>query len=155
MEVTYRTSKNYLTQTIYANSNAIKIRVRYRTEGSFISWEKLVTNQDISSIQANLDGLVSIIEEIQSDISRKFQTGLTETIECNPEGITIFHVDFPAKYSNVPGVTAVLQSPSESINYADLTLTIYNITASGFDIRLYNRHTAVFTPRVSWIAVES
>ena len=128
LEVFYRTSVNYLTQILHVNGEKPRVFIRIRNAGIWSSWTHCFMADNI-------------------------QMGVTaESIEALPGEITIFHIDFDFEFYYPPNVVATLYSTSESINYADLTLTIYNVTTTGFDIHLYNRYTTLFTPKVSWMA---
>lgn len=65
-------------------------------------------------------------------------------------------VTFPRAFSAAPDVVATFDSSnisSFSGRWDYLTLTVYNITATGFTIRVHNGTTKSFTPGIRWIAV--
>ena len=65
-------------------------------------------------------------------------------------------VTFPRAFAAAPDVVATFDSStisSFSGRWDYLTLTVYNITATGFTIRVHNGTTKSFTPGIRWIAV--
>ena len=65
-------------------------------------------------------------------------------------------VTFPRAFAAAPDVVATFDSSnisSFSGRWDYLTLTVYNITATGFTIRVHNGATKSFTPGIRWIAV--
>ena len=81
------------------------------------------------------------------------QRGRTTVIELPPGEITSKHYTFQKQFSSTPNVVATLFSNSTSIKYGLLTMTVHNITATGFDLRFYNNADIKFAPAVDWIAV--
>ena len=66
------------------------------------------------------------------------------------------YVKFPRAFASAPDVVATFDSSSISSfsgRWDYLTLTVYNITATGFTIRVHNGTTTSFTPGIRWIAV--
>ena len=66
------------------------------------------------------------------------------------------NVTFPRAFAAPPDVVATFDSSSISSfsgRWDYLTLTVYNITATGFTIRVHNGTTTSFTPGIRWIAV--
>ena len=66
------------------------------------------------------------------------------------------NVTFPRAFASAPDVVATFDSSSISSfsgRWDYLTLTVYNITATGFTIRVHNGTTTSFTPGIRWIAV--
>ena len=65
-------------------------------------------------------------------------------------------VTFPRAFAAAPDVVATFDSSSISSfsgRWDYLTLTVYNITATGFTIRVHNGTSTSFTPGIRWIAV--
>ena len=65
-------------------------------------------------------------------------------------------VTFPRAFASAPDVVCTFDSSniaSFSGRWDYLTLTVYNITATGFTIRVHNGTTTSFTPGIRWIAV--
>ena len=65
-------------------------------------------------------------------------------------------VTFPRAFASAPDVVCTFDSSniaSFSGRWDYLTLTVYNITATGFTIRVHNGTSTSFTPGIRWIAV--
>ena len=65
-------------------------------------------------------------------------------------------VTFPRAFAAAPDVVATFDSSSISSfsgRWDYLTLTVYNITATGFTIRVHNGTSTTFSPGLRWIAV--
>lgn len=65
-------------------------------------------------------------------------------------------VTFPRAFATAPDVVATFDSSSISSfsgRWDYLTLTVYNITATGFTIRVHNGTSTSFAPGIRWIAV--
>ena len=69
------------------------------------------------------------------------------------QDITRKHVDFGHTFSKEPKVSTTIYSSSTYIEYKDLTITVNNITKTGFDINLYNGSNKELIPAVDWIAI--
>ena len=66
------------------------------------------------------------------------------------------NVTFPRAFASAPDVVATFDSSSISSfsgRWDYLSLTVYNITATGCTIRVHNGTTTSFTPGIRWIAV--
>lgn len=66
------------------------------------------------------------------------------------------NVTFPRAFASAPDVVATFDSTnisSFSGRWDYLTLTVYNITATGFTIRVHNGTSTTFSPGIRWIAV--
>ena len=66
------------------------------------------------------------------------------------------NVTFPRAFASAPDVVCTFDSSSIasfSGRWDYLTLTVYNITATGFTIRVHNGTSTSFTPGIRWIAV--
>ena len=81
------------------------------------------------------------------------QTGLTEAVSVSAGGITTKDVTFHKAFPSKPRVIACIYSGSTNVNMGYLTMSVHNISQSGFTARFYNRHTGGFNPQVMWIAM--
>lgn len=66
------------------------------------------------------------------------------------------NVTFPRAFASAPDVVCTFDSSSIasfSGRWDYLTLTVYNITATGFTIRVHNGTSTSFAPGIRWIAV--
>lgn len=66
------------------------------------------------------------------------------------------NVIFPRAFASAPDVVATFDSTnisSFSGRWDYLTLTVYNVTATGFTLRVHNGTSTTFSPGIRWIAV--
>ena len=73
------------------------------------------------------------------------------------DSTSTLQVTFPRAFASAPDVVCTFDS-SNVVDFKDgrwdyLTLTVYNITATGFTIRVHNGTSTSFTPGIRWIAV--
>lgn len=65
-------------------------------------------------------------------------------------------VTFPRAFASAPNVVATFDSTnisSFSGRWDYLTLTVYNVTTTGFTLRVHNGTSTTFSPGIRWIAV--
>lgn len=85
--------------------------------------------------------------------SANIQSGKSsDYISCPANQITEHHFDFPSVFFDIPIVVACIYSKADVVDYADLQITVFNITKTGFDVRIYNKTTMVLNPGIRWIA---
>ena len=66
------------------------------------------------------------------------------------------NVTFPRAFASAPDVVATFDSTnisSFSGRWDYLTLTVYNVTTTGFTLRVHNGTSTTFSPGIRWIAV--
>ena len=101
----------------------------------------------IAQIGDGSGDLLALIGVQHGNVSSMTLTGsTTNTLE----------VSFPRAFASAPDVVATFDSSSISSfsgRWDYLTLTVYNITATGFTLRVHNGTSTTFTPGLRWIAV--
>ena len=101
----------------------------------------------IAQIGDGRGDLLALIGVQHGNVSSMTLTGsTTNTLE----------VTFPRAFASAPDVVATFDSSSISSfsgRWDYLTLTVYNITATGFTLRVHNGTSTTFTPGLRWIAV--
>ena len=101
----------------------------------------------IAQIGDGSGDLLALIGVQHGNVSSMTLTGsTTNTLEVN----------FPRAFASAPDVVATFDSSSISSfsgRWDYLTLTVYNITATGFTLRVHNGTSTTFTPGLRWIAV--
>ena len=101
----------------------------------------------IAQIGDGSGDLLALIGVQHGNVSSMTLTGsTTNTLE----------VTFPRAFASAPDVVATFDSSSISSfsgRWDYLTLTVYNITATGFTLRVHNGTSTTFTPGLRWIAV--
>ena len=82
--------------------------------------------------------------------------GCIASMTLTGSATSTLEVTFPRAFASAPDVVATFDSSSISSfsgRWDYLTLTVYNITATGFTIRVHNGTSTSFTPGIRWIAV--
>lgn len=79
-------------------------------------------------------------------------SGSTPGITCNANSITTYHIEFDKSFIYTPRVVASIYSNSDMIKYSDLSISVSNISISGFDVKIYNGSSTTFVPAIIWIA---
>lgn len=101
----------------------------------------------IAQIGDGSGDLLALIGVQHGNVSSMTLTGsTTNTLE----------VTFPRAFASAPDVVATFDSSSISSfsgRWDYLTLTVYNITATGFTLRVHNGTSTTFSPGLRWIAV--
>ena len=130
VERTTGDTTNYFRQTIVPNVNSEYLFYRNKRTDGFSEWKTIFS-------------------------SNKIQTGSTGAIPSPDGEITIHHIDFEKPFNNIPIVVACIYSSSDYVGYGNITMTVHNITTTGFDLRIYNNYTHSLQPAARWIAITS
>ena len=80
------------------------------------------------------------------------QSGLTPSIDCESNAVTEFKVTFPKAFSKAPAVIVTPSSGSPSINGVP-KYAVWDVTTTGFAIRIYNNDSEQRSPKFYWIAM--
>jgi len=64
-----------------------------------------------------------------------------------------FEIGFTKTFTSAPIVTATIQATSSSVDFNKVQISVYNVTATGFYVRVYNGMSSQTAPNISWIAV--
>ncbi len=62
-------------------------------------------------------------------------------------------VTFNHTFDAAPVVVACLQSSSTGVNVGSISVSVINITTTGFTIRVFNNSANQRTPSINWIAI--
>ncbi len=73
--------------------------------------------------------------------------------ECKANEVTIIDVTFKKQFEKIPVVVATVKTNSPSLDMAHITLSVDDITVSGFKIRVYNGASSSRWPMYSWMAI--
>lgn len=65
-----------------------------------------------------------------------------------------FQITFTKTFTSTPIVTATLQATSSSVDFNKIQISVYNITTTGFYVRVYNGMSSQTAPNISWTAIE-
>lgn len=80
------------------------------------------------------------------------QSGRTPGIDCVSNTVTEFRVTFPKVFSKTPAVIVTPSSGSPEINGVP-KYSAWNVTTTGFTIRIYNDDSEQRSPAFYWIAM--
>ena len=82
--------------------------------------------------------------------------GAIASMTLNGSTTNTLNVTFPRAFASAPDVVATFDSTnisSFSGRWDYLTLTVYNVTTTGFTLRVHNGTSTTFSPGIRWIAV--
>ena len=68
-----------------------------------------------------------------------------------------FTISFNHEFSDAPIVTVSFKAntPSSVVSMGNVSMTVYNVSKTGFKVRVYNNASAARTPHINWIAILS
>lgn len=95
------------------------------------------------------DEIYSNLEKFSSDIQAGTKTG----ISAKGNSIVEYAITFEKEFSKLPEVVATLHSGTTNPNYGYLAPIVWDVTTTGFKIRIANAYTETFAPDVTWVAV--
>lgn len=98
--------------------------------------------QDIATANTNL-------EKFSSNIQAGTKTG----ISAKRNSVVEYAITFEKEFSKLPEVVATLHSGTTNPNYGYLAPIVWDVTTTGFKIRIANAYTETFAPDVTWVAV--
>ncbi len=98
--------------------------------------------QDIATANTNL-------EKFSSNIQAGTKTG----ISAKGNSVVEYAITFEKEFSKLPEVVATLHSGTTNPNYGYLAPIVWDVTTTGFKIRIANAYTETFAPDVTWVAV--
>lgn len=90
-----------------------------------------------------------------SDYAKKsmFQHGSESVGTVSASSYKDVAVTFSPAFSSTPNVVATLFSSGTAVNIGNTTVSVYDISASGCKIRIFNNRTSTINPNVEWIAM--
>jgi hypothetical protein len=88
-----------------------------------------------------------------AELSSNTQTGTKTGISAKGSSIAEYAITFEKEFSKIPEVIATLHSGTTNANYGYLALMVWDVTTTGFKIRIANAYTETFAPDVTWVAV--
>ena len=80
------------------------------------------------------------------------QSGRTPLIDCESIAITEFKVTFPKVFSEAPAIIVTPSSGTPGINGIP-KYSVWDVTTTGFTIRIYNDDSEQRSPAFYWIAM--
>ena len=124
-----RAKGKIVTVLLYGISTKAPLAVNSYENGSgWYGWDQYVTKDDLP------------------------QFGLTPGIDCASNTVTEFKVTFPKAFSKAPVVIATPISNTTGINGIP-KYAVWNVTTTGFTIRIYNDDSGQRSPAFCWMAM--
>lgn len=100
------------------------------------------------------DGLV-IDGSVKSDNTpTMIECGIKAGATTPANSYQSFQISFSKTFTSTPIVTATIQATSSSVDFNKVQISVYNITTTGFYVRVYNGMSSQTAPNISWIAIE-
>lgn len=133
----------------------------------------LLKKTSISTVQANSDNTVpssSLAYAMQQEItknkediatansnleelSENTQAGTKTGISAKGNSVVEYDIMFDKRFPKIPEVVATLHSGTTNPNYGYLAPIVWDVTTTGFKLRIANAYSETFAPDVTWIAV--
>nr|DAU14502.1 MAG TPA: Galactose-binding lectin-stranded antiparallel-beta sandwich, galactose binding [Caudoviricetes sp.] len=105
--------------------------------------------QEITKNKEDIATANSNLEKFSSDIQAGTKTG----ISAKGNSVVEYAITFEKEFSKLPEVVATLHSGTTNPNYGYLAPIVWDVTTTGFKIRIANAYTETFAPDVTWVAV--
>lgn len=113
----------------------------------------LFGNTDIKKISlSNLKTALGIAA-LNSSLNN-IQTGTVSAKTCPPGEITDYPVTFPKAFSKTPIITIGMYSGTTNADYGNVSYFYYDVTATGFTLRVANKTSSNISPAFRYIAIE-
>ena len=151
VDLTSVTTGNIGTNTNFiVEENKVLKRI---SQSSLLKTSAISTTQVNSTTNVPSSSLVYSMNQSINKLNSDIQYGRVAGTALPVQDVTRKHVDFEHTFSKEPKVSITIYSNSTYIEYKDLTITVNNITKTGFDINLYNGSNKELIPAVDWIAI--
>ena len=126
--ISVRSTGKIATVLLFGISKNCPLAVNSYEDGKWKGWDQYVTKDDLP------------------------QFGLTPGIDCASNTVTEFKVTFPKAFSKAPVVIATPISNTTGINGIP-KYAVWNVTTTGFTIRIYNDDSGQRSPAFCWMAM--
>lgn len=98
--------------------------------------------EDIATANSNLE-----------ELSENTQAGTKTGISAKGNSVVEYDIMFDKRFPKIPEVVATLHSGTTNPNYGYLAPIVWDVTTTGFKLRIANAYSETFAPDVTWIAV--
>lgn len=98
--------------------------------------------EDIATSNSNLE-----------ELSENTQAGTKTGISAKGNSVVEYDIMFDKRFPKIPEVVATLHSGTTNPNYGYLAPIVWDVTTTGFKLRIANAYSETFAPDVTWIAV--
>lgn len=126
--ISVRSTGKIATVLLFGISKSCPLAVNSCEDRKWKGWDQYVTKNDLP------------------------QFGLTPGIDCASNTVTEFKVTFPKAFSKAPVVIATPISNTTGINGIP-KYAVWNVTTTGFTIRIYNDDSGQRSPAFCWMAM--
>ena len=123
----------------------------YVAKTDIVQVESTATNKVRSS--AYLKQVKDSIDSNLEELSENTQAGTKTGISAKGNSVVEYDIMFDKRFPKIPEVVATLHSGTTNPNYGYLAPIVWDVTTTGFKLRIANAYSETFAPDVTWIAV--
>ena len=123
----------------------------YVAKTDIVQVESTATNTVPSS--AYLKQVKDSIDSNLEELSENTQAGTKTGISAKGNSVVEYDIMFDKRFPKIPEVVATLHSGTTNPNYGYLAPIVWDVTTTGFKLRIANAYSETFAPDVTWIAV--
>ena len=123
----------------------------YVAKTDIVQVESTATNKVPSS--AYLKQVKDSIDSNLEELSENTQAGTNTGISAKGNSVVEYDIMFDKRFPKIPEVVATLHSGTTNPNYGYLAPIVWDVTTTGFKLRIANAYSETFAPDVTWIAV--
>lgn len=110
---------------------------------AYVMQQEITKNkEDIATANSNLE-----------ELSENTQAGTKTGISAKGNSVVEYDIMFDKRFPKIPEVVATLHSGTTNPNYGYLAPIVWDVTTTGFKLRIANAYSETFAPDVTWIAV--
>ena len=102
---------------------------------------------------ANLTEVANELSSNLEELSENTQAGTKTGISAKGNSVVEYDIMFDKRFPKIPEVVATLHSGTTNPNYGYLAPIVWDVTTTGFKLRIANAYSETFAPDVTWIAV--
>ena len=133
-------------------NDALMLKVTdYVAKTAIVQVESTATNKVPSS--AYLKQVKDSIDSNLEELSENTQAGTKTGISAKGNSVVEYDIMFDKRFPKIPEVVATLHSGTTNPNYGYLAPIVWDVTTTGFKLRIANAYSETFAPDVTWIAV--
>ena len=123
----------------------------YVAKTDIVQVESTATNKVPSS--AYLKQVKDSIDSNLEELSENTQAGTKTGISAKGNSVVEYDIMFDKRFPKIPEVVATLHSGTTNPNYGYLAPIVWDVTTTGFKLRIANAYSETFAPDVTWSAV--
>ena len=112
----------------------------------------LTRNEGTVTEAGTLLNALNLTQNVDEIATSHFDSGVTAGISVASGAYTDLAVTFTTAFATAPAVVVGFLSSSTAPTFGNCTVSVHDITASGFVIRVFNNDSGTRAPAVEWIA---